>query len=142
MKLSLILPILACTLAAMASTVRREHSNDADNGNEDFSGYGETPHLSKFGYNKHYNREIKDKSHQGNAAKCVPHRRLEILLDQYISTFSGIEDGGRTARNTFDEDLKIYSQTRWWITTAVSGELEENIQKWAKVCCLLSQALC
>ncbi|KAH7116369.1 hypothetical protein EDB81DRAFT_247223 [Dactylonectria macrodidyma] len=132
MKLSLILPVLACTLSAMASNIRRKHSNDADNGTEDFSGHGETSHLPKYGYNKHYNKDIKDKSYQGNAAKCVPHSKLEVLLDQYISTFSGIEDGGRTARKTFDEDLKIYSQTRWWITTAVSGDLEQNIEKWAK----------
>ncbi|KAH6867572.1 hypothetical protein B0T10DRAFT_467777 [Thelonectria olida] len=132
MKLSLILPILACTLSVMASNIRRKHSNDADNGTEDFSGHGETPHLPKYGYNKHYSKDIKDKSHHGNAPKCVPHSKLEVLLDQYISTFSGIEDGGRTARKTFDEDLKIYSQTRWWITTAVSGGLEKNIEKWAK----------
>lgn len=142
MKASLVVSVLACALWATASSIRRKHSNDADNGTEGFPHDRDSPHLSKYEYNKHYNEETNENSYQGKAAKCVPRSKLEVLLDQYISTFSGIEDGGRTARKTFDEDLKIYSQTRWWITTAVSGGLEKNIEKWAKVYCLFSQALC
>ncbi|WAO93459.1 Hypothetical protein NCS54_01100700 [Fusarium falciforme] len=132
MKASLVLSVLACALSATASSIRRKHSNDADNGAEGFTHHGDTSHLSKYEYHKHYIEETNENPYEGKAAKCVPRSKLEVLLDQYISTFSGIEDGGRTARKTFDEDLKIYSQTRWWITTAVSGGLEKNIEKWAK----------
>ncbi|KAH7158301.1 hypothetical protein DER46DRAFT_662273 [Fusarium sp. MPI-SDFR-AT-0072] len=131
MKASLVLYVLACASSVMASSIRRKHSNDADNDAEGFPRHEDTLHLSKYGYSKHDNEKVDEESYQGKAVKCVPHDKLKALLNQYISTFSGIEDGGRTARKTFDEDLKIYSQTRWWITTAVGGDLEKNIQKWA-----------
>lgn len=142
MKVSLVLYVLACAFSAMASSIRRKHSNDADNNAENFHPHEGIPHIAKYEYNKYYDEETNEESYQGKAMTCVPRDKLEALLNQYISTFSGIEDGGRMAKKTFDEDLKIYSQTRWWITTAVGGDLEKNIEKWAKACCLFSQALC
>ncbi|KAL7754780.1 hypothetical protein ACKLNR_015450 [Fusarium oxysporum f. sp. zingiberi] len=132
MKVSLVLYVLACAFSAMASSIRRKHSNDADNNAENFHPHESIPHIAKYGYNKYYDEETNEESYQGKAMTCVPRDKLEALLNQYISTFSGIEDGGRMAKKTFDEDLKIYSQTRWWITTAVGGDLKKNIEKWAK----------
>ncbi|KAJ9425937.1 hypothetical protein QL093DRAFT_2575500 [Fusarium oxysporum] len=116
MKVSLVLYVLACAFSAMASSIRQLPSPRGH------------PHIAKYGYNKYYDEETNEESYQGKAMTCVPRDKLEALLNQYISTFSGIEDGGRMAKKTFDEDLKIYSQTRWWITTAVGGDLEKNIE--------------
>ncbi|PNP74173.1 hypothetical protein FNYG_12486 [Fusarium nygamai] len=132
MRASLVLYVLACTFSAMASSIRRKHSNDADNNAEDFPPHEDIHRMSKYEYNKYYNEERNEESYKGKGVKCVPRDKLEALLNQYISTFSGIEDGGKVAKKTFDEDLKIYSQTRWWITTAVGGDLQKNIEKWAK----------
>ncbi|KAM5387549.1 hypothetical protein ACJA88_001901 [Fusarium oxysporum] len=121
MKVSLVLYVLACAFSAMASNIRRKHSNDADNNAENFHPHEGIPHIAKYEYNKYYDEETNEESYQGKAMTCVPRDKLEALLNQYISTFSGIEDGGRMAKKTFDEDLKIYSQTRWWITTATDS---------------------
>lgn len=45
---------------------------------------------------------------------CVPRVKLEDLVSKYISALSGITDDGKKARETFDKDVKIYSQSTWW----------------------------
>lgn len=54
----------------------------------------------------------KNDKHQG---RCLPRHELESILPKYIQTYGGITDGGKQAREIFQEDIKTYSQSLWWV---------------------------
>ncbi|PNP77743.1 hypothetical protein FNYG_08824 [Fusarium nygamai] len=58
--------------------------------------------------------------------KCISKSKLESIVNKYVSTFSGITDGGALARTIFDEDVKFYSQSIWWTSSS------SKINKYAK----------
>ncbi|KAF7563319.1 hypothetical protein G7046_g793 [Stylonectria norvegica] len=45
---------------------------------------------------------------------CLSHNKLEASLTEYIAAFSGITDGGKQVKKTFDTNFKLYSQSTWW----------------------------
>ncbi|KAF5588359.1 hypothetical protein FPANT_6636 [Fusarium pseudoanthophilum] len=60
------------------------------------------------------------------STKCISKSKLESIVNKYVSTFSGITDGGALARTIFDEDVKFYSQSIWWTSSS------SKINKYAK----------
>ncbi|KAM0192991.1 hypothetical protein ACHAPI_007939 [Fusarium lateritium] len=59
-------------------------------------------------------------------AKCISKSKLESIVNKYVSTFSGITDGGALAKTIFEEDVKFYSQSVWWTSSS------KKINKYAK----------
>ncbi|KAM5343143.1 hypothetical protein ACJ41O_014109 [Fusarium nematophilum] len=133
MKASIVL--FLCALSASASNIHRKHTDQSYRRASDYPSYQDAPNLPKYGYNKYYNEDndATDKakmkaSGPGSAPKCLPKPALEAMVDKYISQFEGITDNGKAAKGIFDEDVRIFSQSQWWMTPGN----EKNIERWAK----------
>jgi hypothetical protein len=143
MKVSLALSVLACGISTAATSI---HHRRADNflpaagipkggynaygGNYDhpetnqFQPVGQKQTSSNSGSTTSKNT---DKKATTQSPKCISKGKLESIVNKYVSTFSGITDGGNLAKTIFNDDVKFYSQSIWWTASS------KKINKYAKV---------
>ncbi|KAJ3512005.1 hypothetical protein NM208_g15370 [Fusarium decemcellulare] len=123
MKTSAALSLAVYALSATASIVRR-----APGTQRDLPAFA----IPKSGFNKEggnsdhpdTNQPVKVKSpttshaNKHTDSSCLTRAKLEPLVDKYLATFAGVTDGGKQARQTFESDFKLYSQSVWWTTAS------------------------
>lgn len=151
MKASVALSILACAISSATSIHHRRADNllpaagipkagyNAYGGNYEhqetnqFQPVGQKQTSSNSGSttntnnnNKNTNTNTKATT-ESSSKKCISKGKLESIVNKYVSTFSGITDGGALARTIFQEDVKFYSQSIWWTSSS------SKINKYAKV---------
>lgn len=143
MKASLALSVLACAISTAATSI---HHRRVDNylpaagipkaGYNAYGGNYDHPDTNKYqpvgqkqtsSSSGSTTSKNTDKKATTKAAKCISKGKLESIVNKYVSTFSGITDGGALAKTIFNDDVKFYSQSIWW--TASSSK----INKYAKV---------
>ncbi|RFN43798.1 hypothetical protein FIE12Z_11964 [Fusarium flagelliforme] len=151
MKASVALSILACAISSATSIHHRRADNflpaagipkagyNAYGGNYDhqetnqFQPVGQKQTSSSSGSttntNNNNNKNTKTDTKattESSSKKCISKGKLESIVNKYVSTFSGITDGGALARTIFQEDVKFYSQSIWWTSSS------SKINKYAK----------
>ena len=151
MKVSITLSILACAISSATSIHHRRADNflpaagipkagyNAYGGNYDhqetnqFQPVGQKQTSSSSGSTSNTNNNNKNTktntkaTTESSSTKCISKGKLESIVNKYVSTFSGITDGGALARTIFQEDVKFYSQSIWWTSSS------SKINKYAKV---------
>ncbi|KAM0358775.1 hypothetical protein ACHAO7_002760 [Fusarium culmorum] len=142
MKASLALSVLACAISTAATSI---HHRRADNylpaagipkaGYNAYGGNYDHPDTNKYqpvgqkqtsSNSGSTTSKNTDKKATTQTAKCMSKGKLESIVNKYVSTFSGITDGGALAKTIFNDNVKFYSQSIWW--TASSSK----INKYAK----------
>jgi hypothetical protein len=142
MKAYLALSILACAISTSAKNIHRRADNilpaagiPVKAGYNAYGGNYDHPETNKYQPvgQKQASTDSSGTTNTGGkkataqSTKCISKSKLESIVNKYVSTFSGITDGGALARTIFDEDVKFYSQSIWWTSSSA------KINKYAKV---------
>jgi hypothetical protein len=151
MKASLALSILACVISTTAKSIHHRRADsylpaaaipkggyNAYGGNYDhpetnqFQPVGQKQTSSSDSSSSTTNKDTTtDKKATTQSTKCISKGKLESIVNKYVSTFSGITDGGDLAKTIFQDNVKFYSQSIWWTASS------KKINKYAKVSTLL-----
>ncbi|KAF4456435.1 hypothetical protein F53441_1439 [Fusarium austroafricanum] len=141
MKASLALSILACAISTTATNIHRRANGFLPAAGVPKSGYNsyggnyDHPETNKFkpvgqkqaaGSGSSNPQSDTKADTQSKTTKCISKSKLESIVNKYVSTFSGITDGGALARTIFEDDVKFYSQSIWWTSSS------KQINKYAK----------
>ncbi|KAF4949649.1 hypothetical protein FGADI_8712 [Fusarium gaditjirri] len=138
MKASLALSVLACAISTTAKNIHRRADGilpAAGIPKAGYNAYGgnyEHPETNKYQPVGQKQTSSSDATNTGGkkattqSAKCISRSKLESIVNKYVSTFSGITDGGALAKTIFEEDVKFYSQSIWWTSSS------SKINKYAK----------
>ncbi|KAF4344840.1 hypothetical protein FBEOM_1126 [Fusarium beomiforme] len=136
MKACLALSILAYAVSATATNIHRRADSSLPAGAIPKAGYNayggnydhpETNNYQPVGQKQASSSGASNPSKTAaQSTKCISRSKLESIVNKYVSTFSGITDGGALAKTIFEEDFKFYSQSIWWTSSS------KQIQKYAK----------
>ncbi|KAL4727191.1 hypothetical protein ACLX1H_006092 [Fusarium chlamydosporum] len=139
MKASLALSILACAITTTATSLHRRAdaylpaAGIPKGGYNAYGGNYDHPETNKYQpigqkqtSSTSSSKDNTKKATTESTSKCMSKSKLESIVNKYVSTFSGITDGGALARTIFNEDVKFYSQSVWWTSSS------KKIDKYAK----------
>ena len=139
MKAYLALSILACAISTTAKNIHRRAdgflpaAGIPKGGYNAYGGNYDHPETNKFQPVGQKQASSSGATNTGGkkattqSTKCISKSKLESIVNKYVSTFSGITDGGALAKTIFEEDVKFYSQSIWWTSSS------SKINKYAKV---------
>jgi hypothetical protein len=139
MKAYIALSILACAVSSTATNIHRRAdgilpvAGIPKGGYNAYGGNYDHPETNKYqpvGQKQASNSGATNsggKKATTQSTKCISRSKLESIVNKYVSTFSGITDGGALARTIFQEDVKFYSQSIWWTSSS------SQINKYAQV---------
>ncbi|KAH7270800.1 uncharacterized protein BKA55DRAFT_552750 [Fusarium redolens] len=138
MKAYIALSILACAVSSTATNIHRRAdgilpvAGIPKGGYNAYGGNYDHPETNKYqpvGQKQASNSGATNsggKKATTQSTKCISRSKLESIVNKYVSTFSGITDGGALARTIFQEDVKFYSQSIWW--TSSSSQINKYAQ--------------